>query len=794
MKLCMGCMEQIGDDVATCPYCGFNEGSLRQESYYLDPGTVVGGRYIVGRVLSYGGHTVSYLGMDAAENRKVVVKEYLPSDFSTRSEGDKDVTIYSGDGQVQFGQGLENFLNEANRIEHLQNPEGIAKVYDCLVENETGYVVSEYVRGRTLQQILREGKKYSPQEASDFICKILRGLSDIHDMDIVHCDISPDTIIVTDTGEIKLMDFGATRYVTTANSKSLSIILKRGYAPEEQYRSKGKRGPWTDVYALGAVMYQMITGILPRESVERALEDDLKEPSKMGIEIPKDMENALMNALNVYQAERTPSARVFLEELSSSNVKRIKVKQKRNKMGKFPLWAKGLVACLACIVVAGGIYMFQRIAGGGPDSLGGDTVIMPDLRGKTWEEAEVSIQELNEKYGWEIELQENKEQSVFDLKQKNGTVCTQSVQSGAELYNPGSEEQNEQIKGDISCDEKGKLSGSITIAFYSNKELYYREISGMNAWELSKKLKMDLDDYGEMIEDNEKNYFDLRYLDVDGVLIKPRDLKIDGNKVIDYSKVNKIYYYASEFFYWKALPDFTSYESIDCEELSNQSVYEYINEKKIEEKGKKALRGSSLVDDGYVAFDTENYKKGQIVEQTVEAGQEYNESNPGDTQLKIKVIDAVFSFKNKTGDEFLNEIGEYYPSWHESIVYGFTTESGKDVSRSGGRSWEISDVQIFKLNDDRKGGNSNEPRTYFKFGQGEEEGAFLNFIVKEPVIIEPEPEEEPSKWTPSTPYKPKSKQPSAKPTPEPQPTPTTPESQPASPSDDLNHDAGGKIT
>ena len=118
MKLCMGCMEQIGDDVAACPYCGFNEGMFRQESYYLDPGTVVGGRYIVGRVLGYGGHTVSYLGMDAGGGRKVVVKEYLPSDFSTRSEGDKDVTIYSGDGQEQFAG--TDFVDQAGL--ELRNP------------------------------------------------------------------------------------------------------------------------------------------------------------------------------------------------------------------------------------------------------------------------------------------------------------------------------------------------------------------------------------------------------------------------------------------------------------------------------------------------------------------------------------------------------------------------------------------------------------------------------------------------------------------------------------------------
>ena len=129
MKLCMGCMTNIEDNCTTCPHCGYDETTLRQESYYLDPGTVVGGKYIVGRVIRYGGYTVTYLGMDAEHNRKVFVKEYLPSDFSSRAEGETEVTIYSGDALEQFEQGLTTFLNEANRIQHLNAVEGIAKVF-----------------------------------------------------------------------------------------------------------------------------------------------------------------------------------------------------------------------------------------------------------------------------------------------------------------------------------------------------------------------------------------------------------------------------------------------------------------------------------------------------------------------------------------------------------------------------------------------------------------------------------------------------------------------------------------
>ena len=575
MKLCMGCMNEIEDHLSTCPYCGFNETTLRQESYYLDPGTIIGGKYIVGRVLSYGGHTVSYMGMDAEMNRKVIVKEYLPSDFSTRSEGEKDVTIYSGDGQEQFEQGLTNFLNEANRIQQLQNAKGIAKVYDCLAENETGYVISEYVEGRTLKEILDGGKRYSAEEAADFIRQLLAGLADVHRMDIVHCDISPETIMVTDSGEIKLTDFGATRYVTTANSKSLSIILKRGYAPEEQYRSKGVRGPWTDVYALGAVMYLMITGEVPQESVERALSDDLKEPSKMGIDIPKNIENALMNALNVYQQDRTQSAEAFLQELNSSEVKRRKVKQQKNKTGKFPVWAKALVAGLACVVVVGGVYMIKMTKGGNGSLDNSDEVVMRDLRNKTMEEAQEVIDELNKENGWNLTLSETSHEFNKD-PDKEGIIISQDVEAGRVLQeNSEKEASTEETAADASGetevelqmaksedlpngwtkDEDGKLTGEIKLRVYTNKEVSYSEIRDLNAYQIAQKLDIKTDNSEQFVPAKKggENYYDLVSLEADGEEIAKDALKAEENqdKTFSYNPdAIKITYYKTDFLYW----------------------------------------------------------------------------------------------------------------------------------------------------------------------------------------------------------------------------------------------------
>lgn len=707
MKLCMGCMNEIEDHLSTCPYCGFNETTLRQESYYLDPGTIIGGKYIVGRVLSYGGHTVSYMGMDAEKNRKVIVKEYLPSDFSTRSEGEKEVTIYSGDGQQQFEQGLTNFLNEANRIQHLQNINGIAKVYDCISENETGYVISEYVEGHTLKEILETGKRYSAEEAADFIRKILQGLVEVHRMDIVHCDISPETIMITSSGDIKLTDFGATRYVTTANSKSLSIILKRGFAPEEQYRSKGVRGPWTDVYALGAVMYYMITGTVPQESVERALSDDLKEPSKLGISIPKNIENALMNALNVYQKDRTPSAEAFLAELNSREVKRIKVKQQKNKTGKIPIWAKALVAGLACVVIAGGVYIVRNTRNSST-AISTDAMIMEDLTGKTKEEVDDYIAGLRNE-GLEVELVDDG--TVFNLDKPDGTVADQKPKGGETLNNP---QQKESSMEEDQTEEKQE-SKVIKITWNSQTQIRYSELNNMNAYAMAQKLHIDTTNKEQFVgkkvtESDKHSYYELDSIEVSGDNVSKDELEKDKDKILNYEEGKvKIHYYLKEFFYWPSLPDFMGQ---NINNLEKQKIYEYENEKRTK-VGRKSLKDSGMEDACYYAIEGQ-CEKGYIVDQTVDPGEEYDQSQPKDEILTLKTVGHILDYKKETVGGFKeilrkNGFGDY--------GYKYETQGTVPENITIPDDETILDVRVY--DNDKNPGQEGTSEKYFEWKEGD---------------------------------------------------------------------------
>lgn len=662
MKLCMGCMTNIDDNITTCPHCGYDETTLRQESYYLDPGTVVGGKYIVGRVISYGGYTITYLGMDAENNRKVMVKEYLPSDFSTRSDGETEVTIYSGDAVEQFEQGLTTFLNEANRIQHLENVQGIAKVYDCVAENDTGYVISEYVEGQTLKDILESGRTFTPQEAKDFISQILVGLSQVHPMDIIHCDISPETIMVTNTGEIKLMDFGATRYVTTANSKSLAIILKQGYAPEEQYRSKGVRGPWTDVYALGAVMYRMITGKVPTESVDRALIDELKEPSKLGVAIPQNIENAMMNALNVYQKDRTPSAEVFLQELNSPQVKRIQVKKKKNDTGKFPKWAKGLVAGLLCVVLGAGGVLTYNLVTEESNEIKDSTKYADDIVGKTKKDAE----KLLEKNGVKIA----EEKVIFD----------------------NSLGQEEQILAQNPASGKSLTDDTIKCTLLTSKMCNYGDIFGRekNARSLAQFLLIENPDkicqkatkgLGKDAPDSEKyafgNVYGIRYQkDNKSLFISLEEIrknKDNEEKILKISDIQAIYYYISPFLYKKMDQNYEGKNIADVK-------FDKCDENR-KPTGKKEQPSQN---DVYISLSS-SYAKGYIVKQNYKVGEEYDartaKKDPFDTVRKQISWNgkSVSTLKKELEEEgFKVELGGSKADNHPiSNVYAKAERNGK---------------------------------------------------------------------------------------------------------------------
>lgn len=397
MRLCMGCMEEFNESYGSCPYCGYVPGTQPVEAYHIIPGMVINGKYIVGRAIGYGGFGVTYIGMDQVLNKKVAIKEYLPGEFSTRVPGQTEVSVFSGEKEEQFQKGVDKFVDEAKRLAKFQNLEHIVQIYDAFQENGTAYIVMEYLEGETLKEKLQREGKVSVEEAIRLVVPVAKALNEVHKESIIHRDIAPDNLFITKDGNVKLLDFGAARTATVGRSRSLSVIVKMGFAPPEQYQSKGNQGPWTDVYALAATIYRMITGVEPQDSMEREAKDELKPPSKMGVKISQGMENALMNAMQLEVSDRTRTMEQFVRELEREDTKRNKTTKKKNDTGHWTLpmkigvgGAATVVVVLAVLLVTGVIGNVGIISGNG---IMGYSYV-PDLTGVDYDEAVVTIEDM----------------------------------------------------------------------------------------------------------------------------------------------------------------------------------------------------------------------------------------------------------------------------------------------------------------------------------------------------------------------------------------------------------------
>lgn len=267
---CENCFEETEE--AVCKSCGFDSADSAPDPSMIAPGSVLLNRYVIGRVIGKGGFGITYLAYDALVGRKIAIKEYFPYGVACRTAG--EVSVTSDDSAEAFKLGAEKFYNEARLVSKFNGNPNITGVYDCFYENNTVYIVMEYLHGQTLKEYIRgSGILNAPQAL--FVAKnICNALVVAHSASVLHRDISPDNIIICDNGDIKLIDFGAARQVVAEHSQSFSVIIKPGYAPPEQYRKKGKQGPWTDIYSLGTTLYFTLTGDIPEDPSARFDDDD----------------------------------------------------------------------------------------------------------------------------------------------------------------------------------------------------------------------------------------------------------------------------------------------------------------------------------------------------------------------------------------------------------------------------------------------------------------------------------------------------------------------------------------
>ena len=289
---------------------------MEENLYCLRKGTRLIGRYTVEGVLGQGGFGITYLGMDELHKKKVAIKEFFPQGIVTRNiEYEDTVTVTLVGEKENYDKGKERFLKEAQTMAMFSKDKGIVKALDFFEINNTAYIVMEYLEGVTLKQYLRENKRIAAEDLVELLVPLIEALDEIHSQGLIHRDISPDNIMVLPDGRIKLMDFGAARDYTEFGEKSLSIVLKPGYAPPEQYQTHGVQGPWTDIYALCATMYKCITGENPPDAIDRLVDDHLKKISAFGIPVLPQIEEAIIKGMSVAANDRYQNVGDFCEDL-----------------------------------------------------------------------------------------------------------------------------------------------------------------------------------------------------------------------------------------------------------------------------------------------------------------------------------------------------------------------------------------------------------------------------------------------------------------------------------------------
>ena len=311
---CMKCMRKLGDS-PVCGRCGYdNSLPSNAEPYHIAPGTVLAGKYLIGNVIGEGGFGITYVGLNVTLSKRVAIKEFYPSGAANRA--DSDNVIITRGKESFFQKGVQRFLDEAKNVAAFGEEDGIVDIVDYFQANNTAYIVMEYLEGETLKQYIERRGLFPVNKIISLMIPLMRSLAVVHSQGVIHRDISPDNIMYHRLSKLKLMDFGSARYFTN-EERQMSIVLKQGFAPEEQYRSNGVQGPHTDVYALCATIYTCITGMVPVNSVERLVNDTLKRPSELGAQIPKYQEDALMHGLAVHAKDRTPNIDTLISELTT---------------------------------------------------------------------------------------------------------------------------------------------------------------------------------------------------------------------------------------------------------------------------------------------------------------------------------------------------------------------------------------------------------------------------------------------------------------------------------------------
>ncbi len=315
-NVCMSCMKEIGNE-KQCPYCGFHVDS-QQPADYLPVRTVIGNRYLVGKLLEFNGDGATYMGFDLTNREAINIREYFPIGIAMRNS--KLLTVSAIDGKERvFGEYLQSFTELWRKLMRLNGLSALIKVNNIIEGGGTCYAITENIDGISLREhLLRNNTAgyISWEKARPMLMPVLSTLGTLHNSGIVHRGISPTTLVVAPDGKIRITGFSINA-VRSAHT-DLKTEIFSGYAAFEQYGFEGRQGPGTDIYAFGAVLYRTLIGTDPIDAKERVANDRLMIPGKFAEQLPAYVINGLVNALQILPDDRIRSVDELRDELSAS--------------------------------------------------------------------------------------------------------------------------------------------------------------------------------------------------------------------------------------------------------------------------------------------------------------------------------------------------------------------------------------------------------------------------------------------------------------------------------------------
>lgn len=347
MAICYNCFKEYDAELGFCPYCGQSPEDIPNDKYLLAPGTLLMERYIIGKAVGSGGFGNVYKSWDTKLETIVAIKEYYPQRIVNRDVETGEVFLAQVKERKEFEYGKKRLLQEARNVAKFSGYKNIVNVFEFFEANNTSYMVMEFLYGTPLNAVLKQnGGKLDKDIAVNIIAELCDAFAPLHKAGIIHRDISPDNIMIGDNRIISLFDFGTAEFPDGKNQ--LPVVIKPGFAPPEQYETENRQGAWTDVYALGATLYLLLTGEKPQPSSDRKVLDELKSPMEINPEISEQLSNAVMKAMAIDMHLRFQNVSDFKKAIQGE-IKVIPVEKEKKRRKRKRLI--GLIAAMLVLVI-----------------------------------------------------------------------------------------------------------------------------------------------------------------------------------------------------------------------------------------------------------------------------------------------------------------------------------------------------------------------------------------------------------------------------------------------------------